>query len=76
MNTPYIKLTKCFMDPHGKRSKFIFYIKEEGFASDNHPHKLAYLNLLAISDIVLENGELVKNKYVMNEDFFDNMFGV
>lgn len=76
MHTQYIKLIKTFMDGRGKKLHYIFYIQEEYAAMDNHPHRFSYLNLLAVSDVVIEDGKIVKNRYENNEELFDKMFGI
>lgn len=74
--TTYIKLMKSFRDSKATPSHFVFYIKEEIASTDNHPYRFSYLHLLAMADVALKNGEIVKNRFTTNEELFDILMGV
>lgn len=75
---PYIKIKKRLYDIKiDIWNTYVFYIDDDIVDQNRHkPGFFSYMNLLALSEIVIKNDQLIKNRRLDLEEVFDNVMGL
>lgn len=74
----YIKIKKRFYAPEiSLWNSYVFYISDEVVERNSSRNRFfSYMNLLALSEIVIKNDHLIKNRRLDLEEIFDNVMGL